>query len=438
MGPRAGRWRSVWNGVASAGVAACVAMALCGPSRRRRMEAQQGLSPFVDPLFLVRGLARLAAAMSAALSRAACLAAFSPDYATARRRFRAAAAALGWSLEALPLDGVGPDGTPLTLEAAVSSGGDSTRTLVLSCGLHGVEGYFGSAVQLALLQHWSAMGPPPVRCLFLHALNPFGMAWLRRVDPANVDRNRNFALAGETYRGAPELYRQLDPFLNPRRAPTRVDVSYARAFWLISRHGMAALRQAVAGGQYDFPQGLFYGGSAPSPLQPLLAERLPGWLRGSQEVLHLDLHCGLGAWGCPQLLLESPPSPWQRHWLLRQYGPGSFTTAGGSAIAYDTRGSFGRWCLARQLAPRYLFACAEFGTYGPLRILAGLRAENQAHHWAHPTSAAGARAKRRLQELFAPAAPAWRTAVIRRGMELVERGLRGLEGATGLEASGGG
>jgi hypothetical protein len=285
------------------------------------------------------------------------------------------------------------------------------------------------------MQRWRASGPPPVRCLLLHALNPYGMAWLRRVDPANVDRNRNFALAAEIHRGSPGLYRQLDPFLNPRRAPTRADVSFLRAFWLIPRHGMAALREAVAGGQYNFPQGLFYGGSAPSPLQPLLAEHLPGWLRGSQEVLHLDLHCGLGAWGHPQLLLESPPSPWQRQWLLQHYGAGSFTTASGSAIAYTTRGSFGRWCLARQLAPRYLFACAEFGTYGPLRILAGLRAENQAHHWADPTSAASARAKRRLRELFAPAAPGWRTAVIRRGVELVERGLRGLEGASGFELS---
>ena len=399
------------------------------------MARLQGLTPFLHALVVSGGSPRSATAMSVALSRAACLAAFSPDYATARRRFRAAARALGWSLEALPLDGAGPDGTPLTLEAAVSSGGDHTRTLVLSSGLHGVEGFFGSALQLALLQHWRSSGSPPVRCLLLHALNPFGMAWLRRADPANVDRNRNFALAGEVHRGAPGLYRQLDSFLNPRRAPIRADVSFLRAFWLISRHGMPALREAVAGGQYDFPQGLFYGGSTPSPLQPLLAEHLPGWLRGSQEVLHLDLHCGLGAWGQPQLLLESPPSPWQRRWLLHHYGADSFATAGGSAIAYDTRGSFGRWCLARQLAPRYLFACAEFGTYGPLRILAGLRAENQAHHWANPHSVASARAKRRLRELFAPAAPAWRTAVIRRGMELVERGLRGLEGTTGPEIS---
>lgn len=373
--------------------------------------------------------------MSVVLSRAACLASFSPDYATARRRFREAAAALGWSLEALPLDGAGPDGTPLTLDAAVSTTGEPTRTLVLSSGLHGVEGFFGSALQLALLQHWRARGAPPVRCLLLHGLNPFGMAWLRRVDAANVDRNRNFTLAGETYGGAPGLYSRLDPFLNPRRPPVHPDLSFLRAFWLVARHGMAALRQAVAGGQYDFPQGLFYGGAAPSPLQPLLAEHLPGWLKGSQQVLHLDLHGGLGAWGRPQLLLENPPSAGEHRWLLRHYGAGSFTTAGGSAIAYETRGSFGRWCLARQLAPRYLFACAEFGTYGPLRILAGLRAENQAHYWADPRSAASLRAKRRLRELFAPAAPGWRTAVIRRGMELVERGLKGLEGPAWEELS---
>ena len=33
-----------------------------------------------------------------------------------------------------------------------------------------------------------------------------------------------------------------------------------KAALLIRRYGMSALKQTVAGGQYEFPQGLFFGG----------------------------------------------------------------------------------------------------------------------------------------------------------------------------------
>ncbi|MCH5378139.1 MAG: M14 family metallopeptidase, partial [Planctomycetes bacterium] len=107
------------------------------------------------------------------------LAAFSPDYATARDRFRAAVSRLGWQLEAQSIGVAGPSGEDLTIDVGWSSGGDPDRVLVLSSGVHGVEGFFGSAVQVALLQRWASAAPPSTRCVLLHGLNPFGFAWLR-------------------------------------------------------------------------------------------------------------------------------------------------------------------------------------------------------------------------------------------------------------------
>ena len=34
--------------------------------------------------------------------------------------------------------------------------------------------------------------PADVRVVMIHALNPYGMAWVRRVNEDNVDLNRNF------------------------------------------------------------------------------------------------------------------------------------------------------------------------------------------------------------------------------------------------------
>lgn len=351
---------------------------------------------------------------------------FSSDYATARRRFQDAASRLGWQLESHSIGAVGPLGEDLAFDVGYSSGGDPERVLVVSSGIHGVEGFFGSAVQVALLEQWAATAPPRTKCLFLHGLNPYGFAWLRRFNENNIDPNRNFLLAGEKYEGAPEGYSRLDPFLNPRRPPSAWEPFTLKALWLIARYGMPALQQAVAGGQYRYPRGLFFGGEGPSRVQQLLSDNLPRWLAGSQQVIHLDFHTGLGQRGECKLLIDYPLTERQRSCLTDWFGADSFEACDSSGLAYDARGGFGRWCLSRGLSPDYLFACAEFGTYGPVQVLAGLRAENQSHHWGTPTAESTVRVKARLKELFCPASDAWRSDVIERSLELIHRAQRGL------------
>jgi hypothetical protein len=126
------------------------------------------------------------------------------------------------------------------------------------------------------------------------------------------------------------------------------------------------------------------------------------------------------------LLIDYPLSQRQRGWLTESFGADSFEACDSNGIAYDARGGFGRWCVSSGLAPDYLFACAEFGTYGSVQVLAGLRAENQSHHWGAPCAASTVRAKERLKELFCPAAQDWRAQVLDRGLELVGQAHRGL------------
>ena len=352
--------------------------------------------------------------------------AFSPDYATARQRFREAASNLGWRLEALPIGVAGRDGEALTIDVGCSSEGDPERVLVVSSGLHGIEGFFGSAVQVALLEQWACSTPPSTKCVFLHGLNPFGFSWLRRFDENNVDPNRNFLLPGERFEGAPEGYTRLENFLNPRRPPSRWEPFALNALWHIARQGLPALRQAVAGGQYRYPRGLFFGGAGPSQTQQLLAENLPRWLSGGGSVVHLDFHTGLGRRAGYKLLIDNALSEPQRDWLTQWFGANSFEAFESRGISYEARGSFGRWCVSRGLAADYFYACAEFGTFGPIQVLAGLRAENRAHHWGTPSASSTAHAKDRLKELFCPSSEAWRSRVLERSIELVGRAHQGL------------
>ena len=187
-------------------------------------------------------------------------------------------------------------------------------------------------------------------------------------------------------------------------------------------------KQSIAAGQYDYPQGLFYGGARPSCTSEVLATHFDAWLGDATRVVHLDFHTGLGAPATCKLLVDYPLTATNVERLGSWFGPDSFESGHSGGVAYTTRGSFGRWCVARCRGRDYLFAVAEFGTSRPTAVLGGLRAENQAHHWGRPGDASTERAKRRLVELFCPQSGAWRSQVLEHSRRLVAQAIGGLVG----------
>jgi hypothetical protein len=355
---------------------------------------------------------------------------FSPDYFAARERFRRAADHAGWELESHAITARGPEDQVLTVDVACTPAEPGSPTLLLTTGVHGPEAFFGSAVACALLQRiiWTAKRPE-VRIVLVHALNPFGFSHLRRTDEENIDPNRNFLLAGDSYRGSTAAYGQMDAWLNPRRPPYKRGEYLPRLVWSAIRFGIPALKQTIAGGQYDFPFGLFYGGRASSSTHQLLASNLHRWVENSRTILHLDFHTGLGRWSTHKLLADANAIREQGNWLEDCVDLSLIDRPDGRGISYHARGSLGNWCAAALAPARYAYFCAEFGTYPMWHVLAGLRAENQAHHWAKPRSALTMHSKVRLKELFCPRSPAWRQRTLSSSMELVQKALRGLAGA---------
>lgn len=284
------------------------------------------------------------------------------------------------------------------MDAALTGDEDAGRALVLTSGLHGIEGFFGSAVLCALLEQGlsPALAPRGIRVVLVHALNPFGFSRLRRAGEQNVDLNRNFLLTGERYEGSPPIYRQLDPWLNPRRPPRVGDAVMPRMLWSAVRLGIPILKEAVAGGQYDFPHGLFYGGAGPAEPRQLLEASLGRWIGNASQVLHLDFHTGLGRWATYKLLTDGPIGATQLAWLRSSLSAGFIEESTPAGVSYTTRGGLGRWCATNFAGLNYTYLCAEFGTYPLWQMLAGLRAENQAHHWAMPDSEIAQRTKARL------------------------------------------
>jgi hypothetical protein len=347
---------------------------------------------------------------------------YSETYREARGRFRAAARDAGARLEAHTVRAAPDEEESLTIDVARIGPASPRWSVVVSSGVHGVEGFFGSAIQTAFLQQSSAaqFAQFDGEFIFIHAINPFGFSELRRVNEDNVDLNRNFLLAGDAYTGASAEYIALSDLLDGS-VPTRLfDPFLARIGWTVARHGLSALKQAVAGGQYQCPKGLFFGGHRAARSTEILEENILKWI-GSRRAVHLDLHSGLGGYA-KSTLLAPPHSDNRRLDEYRQlFGSEAEITGVDRGLAFKMRGDLGQYLAAVTSHLNYTLLFVEFGTYSPLRVLNALRKENQAHFCTPQGSAAQRVTKAALLECFSPASPSWRTPVLQQGLQLIWR-----------------
>jgi len=347
---------------------------------------------------------------------------FSASYAAARERFRGAAKARGARLDALMLAALGPVGEALSIDIAWLGAPRPRRVMVHVSGTHGVEGFAGSAVQLEFLDRCVAL-PRDCAVALIHALNPYGMAWLRRANEDNVDPNRNFLAPGESFSGAPPLYAALDPLLNPA-SPPGFDLFLPRALAWIARHGRAALTQAIAGGQYEYPRGLFFGGRQHSEGTLLYTQWLDEHCTGVEYLLAIDAHTGLGRRGVQTLVVETEPAGEPSLCgTLRSMNSGPVippnTLAARDYVVHGGHAGL----LARTLRDvRVGFVTAEIGTLAPLALLHALREENRWHQYGAATPAHPS--KEKLLEAFCPRKAAWRKAALAHGRALIDEAVR--------------
>lgn len=348
---------------------------------------------------------------------------FSSDYVRARARFREAAARQGMTLAAYPIGRSGPFSEDLTLDVALQPSPRARHALVVSSGTHGVEGYFGSAVQLAVLSQPGLLAELRAHAslVLIHAINPYGFAYKRRVNEDNVDQNRNFVLDGRPFAGAPPGYRALNALLNPESAPSRFDPFLVHALKEVLRAGFLPLKNAVAQGQYEFARGLFFGGQAPSASQRILREHVRSWLGQPERVLHVDLHTGMGKWGTYALCVDLPVEHPRVARLQREFGAAHVQGFDPKGVLYEIQGGMGRWLEQCVEDAQYDCILAEFGTYAPLRVLTAMRFENRVHHFASHRDELVQKARQRLFEVFCPRAPAWRRLVVERAMRVLRQ-----------------
>ena len=349
---------------------------------------------------------------------------FSSDYAQARERFLTLAKSPGIGLDHYQVDGNGPNGIPLYTDFAWIGTKTPRKILVVQSGVHGVEAFAGAAIQCHLLDDAPTV-PGDCALVLVHILNPFGMAWLRRVNASNVDLNRNCLPAGREYSGVAKEYAMLNKLINPSSPPAK-DLFLLRVLYAVLRHGFAPLKQAIALGQYEYPSGLFYGG-AKLEQEP---QRYRKWLRqhihGPEKLWVVDLHTGLGRFGQCQLFPALTVNQRTLEALRVSLGD-TMATDKFQAGAYDIIGGVADLFKEMFASAQPVYLTAEFGTYPALRVLHALREENRCHFYvAHDH---GHPAKQRLKEALCPSADSWRSRVLRQGRTMIDKLLAHMAGS---------
>lgn len=350
----------------------------------------------------------------------------SPSYAQSRRRFLDAARSAGAEVTTYehPLRGL--EDEELAIDVASVGPTDADAVFLIVSGTHGVEGYTGSALQHRWLEHHAHDRPPGVRVVLLHAFNPYGFSWVRRVNEDNVDLNRNFIdwseppPANEEYGGLAHLLVPESWDDDTQQATTLQLFAYAEEV------GLPRLQEVVSGGQYTHPTGVFYGGSGPVWSHRWLVDHLPDLIAGAARLGIVDLHTGLGPWGHGELIShEARESPGYQRGTAWWGDVRSMRD--GESVSADLQGD---WLAAVEaLVPdvEVTAAALEYGTVDPVTVLQSLRADAVLHSSGQPLGEHGQAVRSQVRAAFADDDPEWFDTVAARFDQVVASAMRHLD-----------
>jgi hypothetical protein len=353
--------------------------------------------------------------------------AFSADYAEARGKFRAAASAAGAVLASYEAPSRGPAGEALATDVARLGPPGAARVLLTVSATHGAEGFCGSGIQVASFRALADALPADTALLAVHAINPHGFAWLRRVTEENVDLNRNF-VDHDAALPANAGYDALADAICPSEwTDAAVAAAQRRLDAYAAEHGAAALQRATSGGQYRHADGIFYGGAAATRARRTLERIVAEQLAGARRLAVIDFHTGLGPYGYGEPIVTHGPGRAALQRCYDWYGENvtnpTLGTSSSAEISGDNLNGF-----EAMLPPGVEFTgmALEYGTLPMQDVLNAVRADNWLHLHGDLASEKGRRLKRQMREAFYCDADDWKSMLVEQGLLRQRQALAGL------------
>jgi hypothetical protein len=315
---------------------------------------------------------------------------------------------------------------PVATFFAILGNPEATQVLLTTSGVHGVEGFFGSAVQQAVLSGELVL-PDNVKVVMVHAINPWGWAHGRRFTEDNVDLNRNFWGDAWDHPEHNEAYKRVQPWAELQGLET-TDYENAQQIGeqLAQSIGLEQMKFDLSAGQQCAREGLFYVGHGHTWSRTVFERLCWQHLSKACKVFYLDLHTGLGPAGYADVLHPYAQDSEDYRQLVACVGDAAKgkERAGATGQAIVSSTFAGVQQVSEQMGTQTLCATVECGTQPLEEVLDALRWEQAMNFLGDAKHPRYAEIKQDLRAAFYVETPEWK-------QQVCEQTLGYLEGALG-------
>ena len=298
-----------------------------------------------------------------------------------------------------------------------------TNLIVITTGVHGIEGYIGSVMLDVFWKeiYSSEINKANTGVLVVANVNPYGMKYHRRYNENNVDLNRNFILDWNSFdMTVNKDYPKVNTFLGPKDTMGNI-VGHELSFYgsmikELIEDGADTISNALLGGQYEYSEGVYYGGNGDEASTTYLKDVFKQTLESEYDnIVHIDVHSGYGP-RYNMVIFNSVFETMTEAESIALFGY-DYVIANDSEDFYATTGDttdFYYRLKDKLGTDNTLFStCFEFGTIGDsfLDSIISMKytiEENQNHWNPSNNEITNEIIKERYQELFYPTEKDWR------------------------------
>jgi hypothetical protein len=344
-------------------------------------------------------------------------------YLQSRDRFNELARSLGVEARSFIHDEHPRDGVRLSTDTVYLGPEDAPTLVVIASGTHGVEGYAGAACQFRFMHTWrERFASNGIAYLLVHAVNPWGFFHDRRVTQEGVDLNRNFIdfpIAGHARSDYGAYHHLLVSDFRPMPAGLWNELRLFSSALTQKRRN--AMQSAITAGQYEYPDGLFFGGHAPTRSRIVWEQIIDAYAGGRKRAFLLDLHTGLGKRGIGELISYLPSSNEGFQRMSRWFHGSLRSMASGDSVSAAVEGTLTAG-FDRSIAGESYAVGLEFGTRSPVVVLNAMRADQWYHNNAgHLMEQHRQYVRRKMKNAFCITNLGWHSQVISRFDQVMEQ-----------------
>ncbi len=353
---------------------------------------------------------------------------FSPTYESARAAFLEASARAGAPVtHHRHPEALGPEGDALFVDCASLGRNDAPHVVIVQSGTHGAEGFCGSGCQVGLLQDACARElPQDVKLVLIHGLNPYGFAWMRRVNEDNIDINRNFVDHTAPYPDNPGYEDLADAIAPSSLEGETIRSANGKLKAYAETHGVHALQSAITAGQYRHADGLYFGGTEDAWSNRMFRRILTDEAGHAEHAVLIDIHTGLGEYGQGELILEVGPEDPAYGCARSWWGDRAKSTLTGESVSAVLSGTIDRGFIETLSRAKTTPVALEFGTYSPAEVFQATRADNWLHTYGDLESDQARAIKAEIRRVFYPDTDDWKAMVWEQTRHAVARAIDGI------------